>query len=69
LADLMLEVNGGGSYTVREFPSERRRIDIGDYFADFSLIRSTLGWQPRTALREGLGRTLAFYREHLDRYV
>jgi len=69
LGDLLLEVNGGGNYTVREFPSDRRRIDIGDYFADFSLIRSTLGWQPRTPLREGLSRTLAFYRENLNRYV
>jgi len=69
LGDLLLEVNGGGNYTVREFPPDRRRIDIGDYFADFSLIRSTLGWQPRTPLREALTRTLAFYRENLSRYV
>jgi UDP-glucose 4-epimerase len=69
LGDLLLEVNGGGNYTVREFPPDRRRIDIGDYFADFSLIRSTLGWQPRTPLREALTRTLAFYRENLNRYV
>jgi UDP-glucose 4-epimerase len=69
LADLLVEVNGGGRYTVREYPSDRKRIDIGDYFADFSLIRSTLGWQPRTPLRDGLSRTLVFYREHLNRYV
>jgi UDP-glucose 4-epimerase len=69
LADLLVEVNGGGRYTVREYPSDRKRIDIGDYFADFSLIRSTLGWQPRTPLRDGLSRTLVFYREHLARYV
>jgi len=69
LADLLLQVNGGGKYNVRDFPSDRKPIDIGDYFADFALIRSTLGWQPRTPLRDGLKKTLAFYREHLDRYV
>ncbi len=69
LARLLIEVNGGGSFVVREFPAERKRIDIGDYYADDRLIRATLGWQPTVPLREGLARTLAYYREHLPRYV
>jgi UDP-glucose 4-epimerase len=69
LADLLLEVNGGGKYTIRSFPPERKRIDIGDYYADFSRARSLLGWQPRVRLEEGLARTLAFYRRHLGRYM
>ena len=54
---------------MREFPVDQRRIDIGDYYADDSLIRSTLGWEPTVTLREGLARTLTFYREHLAHYV
>lgn len=69
LADLLVEVNGGGEYVVRSFPTDRRRIDIGDYYADFSRIRTTLGWEPRVPLREGLTRTLAFCRDHLEHYV
>ncbi len=69
LARLLVEVNGGGSFVVREFPAERKRIDIGDYYADDRLIRATLGWQPSVPLCEGLARTLAYYREHLPRYV
>ena len=29
----------------------------------------TVGWQPQVGLREGLRRTIAFYREHLGHYV
>lgn len=69
LADLVVEMNGAGEYLTRTYPPDRKRIDIGDYYADFGLIRSTLGWQPRTNLREGLRRTLEFYREHLPKYL
>lgn len=69
LAKLLVELEATGTYTVREFPVDRRRIDIGDYYADDSLIRSTLGWEPTVTLREGLARTLTFYREHLAHYV
>ncbi len=69
LADLVVEMNGAGEYLTRTYPPDRKRIDIGDYYADFGRIRSTLGWQPRTNLREGLRRTLEFYREHLAKYL
>jgi len=69
LAELFIEVNGGGRYLTRAFPPERKRIDIGDYYADHSHIRSVLGWAPKTSLREALERTLAFYRNNLLHYV
>jgi len=69
LADLLIETNGGGEYVVRSFPPDRKRIDIGDYYADFSYIRSVLGWEPKVPLREGLARTLRFYKEHLGHYL
>src|SRR5262245_7505582 len=33
LADLLVRVNGGGEFVVRSFPAERKRIDIGDFYA------------------------------------
>jgi len=68
VAELLLQANGGGEYVVREFPQERKRIDIGDYYADFSRF-SALGWAPRVPLREGLARTLGYYRENLPHYL
>lgn len=69
LAALMTEVNGGGSYAVGAFPAERRAIDVGDFVADDRKLRATLGWKPRTPLRDGLAKTLDFYHEHLEQYV
>lgn len=69
LADLMIRIHGKGSYEVREFPRERKNIDIGDYYADFSLIRNALGWEPRVPLPQTLEKTLAYYRKSLAKYV
>ncbi len=69
LADLFIEVNGGGSYTVCPYPGDRERIDIGDYYADYSRFKNELGWKPEVPLREGLARTLDFYRENLPHYL
>lgn len=70
LAGLMLELAGrGGRVSVVPFPEERKKIDIGDFYADASKIKGALGWQPRTPLREGLARTLAYYQEHKEKYL
>jgi UDP-glucose 4-epimerase len=69
LAGLLVEVQGSGKYTVNSYPADRKRIDIGDYYADFSRIRTALGWEPRVPLRIGLERTLDYYRENLGHYL
>lgn len=68
LAEMVIEISGG-EYATRSYPADRKRIDIGDYYADFSRIRKALGWEPRTSLRDGLRQTMAFYREHLPKYL
>jgi UDP-glucose 4-epimerase len=69
LAQLLVEVNGGGEFSVHTFPADRKKIDIGDYYSDYSLYHDTVGWEPKVALREGLRRTLDFYRSCLGDYV
>lgn len=69
LADLLLKVNGIGEFAVHEFPDDRKRIDIGDYYADDSRIRSELGWVPKVNVQEGLKRSLDYYRYHLVKYL
>lgn len=68
LAALLIEINGGGSFEIVPFPPERKAIDIGDYYADYRLIQGRLGWRPKTLLREGLRRTLEFYRREREYY-
>jgi UDP-glucose 4-epimerase len=68
LAELLIEINGGGSFRLERFPPERLAIDIGDYYGDFRKAADELGWRPSVALEDGLERSLAFYREHGRHY-
>jgi UDP-glucose 4-epimerase len=69
LVTLLIDVAGAGSYRLVDWPPEKKAIDIGSFFADSSRIRATLGWEPRMALRDGLARTIEFYRAHFDKYA
>jgi len=69
LAKLMVEVNGSGSYELREFPADRRAIDIGDYYGDFSKIRSKLNWEPKRTVRLTIENTLSYFRRSLSHYL
>ena len=69
LAEMLVEINGSGDFAVREFPGERKKIDIGDYYADDRLIAKKLGWKPKTDLRAALEQIVEFYRAELRHYV
>jgi UDP-glucose 4-epimerase len=69
LVEVLIDAAGSGRYTFVEWPAEKKAIDIGSFYADSSRFRRTTGWAPRVGLREGLTRTLAYYREHLHHYV
>jgi UDP-glucose 4-epimerase len=69
LADLMIELAGAGGVRLVPFPPARKRIDIGDFYAETGKIRARLGWTPTTPLREGLARTIEFYRRHREHYL
>ena len=68
-ADALVKTVDHGSYSVCDFPAERKAIDIGDYVADDTALRQATGWMPTTSLVDGLERTVHFYREHIARYV
>ena len=67
VAEMMVREHGG-AFELVPFPPERKAIDIGDYYSDFSLISSELGWQPKIGLPEGLSRTMAYYQTHHRNY-
>jgi len=68
LAELMTSLGYDGTYELVPFPEERKAIDIGDYYSDFSLISAELGWSPRVNLKEGLLQTIDYYSKHLSAY-
>lgn len=68
LAQKLVTLNHGGECSIIPFPPDRRAIDIGDYYSDYSLISSKLGWTPRINLDAGLTRTLDYYRLYREYY-
>ena len=68
IAQMLVDLGHSGSYELVPFPAERKAIDIGDYYSDFSLITRELGWEPRISLKQGLGRTLEFYQSNRSQY-
>ena len=69
LTELLLEIAGSQSgYRLVPFPPERKIIDIGDFYADYFKIQHVLGWQPTIDLREGLRRTVEYYRQYKEHY-
>ena len=69
LAEQLVAAHGGGRYVVKEFPEDRRKIDIGDYYSDFKKFQETFHWTSRTPLQTALADTLSFYKEHSRHYL
>ena len=69
LAKTLVAVAGQGSCTVKAFPADRKKIDIGDYYSDGRLIARKLGWKPRTTIKDALAQTVAYYRKELPHYL
>jgi dTDP-glucose 4,6-dehydratase len=64
LAEMTLELTGSGS------PIERRPLPVDDPTQrrpDISLARKVTGWEPKVDLREGLTRTIDWFRWLLAR--
>ena len=68
LAEQIVSLGFGGSYELVPFPEERKAIDIGDYYSDFSLISMELGWLPEVNLQKGLLNTIEYYSKHKSAY-
>ncbi len=68
LAKKIVEVAGSGKVAFTEFTKERKEVEQGDYYTDISKVRKVVGWTPKTDLREGLKKTIEFYRKYKKEY-
>ena len=69
LVALLTELAGNGSYRFVPWPEEKKAIDIGSFYADSSRFIRASGWHPAVTLRDGLARTVAYYQQHLTKYL
>ncbi|HYX21502.1 MAG TPA: NAD-dependent epimerase/dehydratase family protein [Thermoanaerobaculia bacterium] len=68
VAEILRELVPGAEIAFTEFTPERKAQEPGDFVSDIAKIRRLLGWEPAVSLREGLARTVAFYRERRAEY-
>jgi UDP-glucose 4-epimerase len=62
------EIVPGTEIEFTDFSPERKAQEPGDFVSDITKIRRLTGWEPRVALREGLERTVDFYRSRRAEY-
>jgi UDP-glucose 4-epimerase len=69
LVELLIDVAGSGRVAYVPWPDDKKRIDIGSFYSDSSKFTRTTGWRPSVALRDGLRRTIDYYRANLPHYL
>jgi UDP-glucose 4-epimerase len=69
LASLLVKVAGAGRVEYVEWPSVKKAIDIGSFYADSTRFQSVTGWTHTVPLEEGLRRTIEFVRLNRHRYL
>ena len=68
IVDTLIDLCPEASYRLVPFPEDKKRIDIGDYYGDYSKIETMLGWKPQVSLRDGLDDAIEFYRQNKEHY-
>jgi UDP-glucose 4-epimerase len=68
LVKLIIKIAQKGSFELIPFPDERKKIEIGNYIANYEKIKRTLGWEPKIGLEEGIKKTVEFYEKHRKEY-
>ena len=67
IAQTLSEIAGAPAPRLVPFPADRLAIDIGDFYQNTERIRRDFGWVPQVGLREGLEKTVAFFRSQQRR--
>lgn len=68
MANTLIRIAGQGSLEMVPWPEEYKKIEVGDFVADSSLIKKELGWNPVQNFEEGITKTFEFYRNNAKYY-
>lgn len=64
----ILKEISGVKFEIVPFPDDKKIIDIGDYYGDYSFFAKDTGWSPKVDLIEGITRTTDFYNRYQEEY-
>jgi|UniRef100_A0A7C3V0N1 UDP-glucose 4-epimerase len=65
---LIAEVIPGTEIQHLPWPQDRYLVETGDFIADISKIKEATDWQPQIMIREGIEKTVAYYRQYREHY-
>ena len=57
-----------GSFKIAPFPQDRKKIEIGDYIADWRKAKKDFGWKPTTGIKTGIKKTLKYFQKYKKHY-
>ncbi len=66
--EIAIATYGKGEYTNIPFPANRKSIEVGDFIADCTKIKQSLGWTPKVNLKTGIRKTFTFYEKNKKYY-
>lgn len=69
LAQLLVGIYGSGSIEYIEYPCDRKQIDIGNYYGDYSQFQAATGWAPKVQLYDSLEKILCYYKCNYTHYL
>lgn len=68
IAENIVDIMGKGKVGLKESPEKYRSSGVNGYVSDISKIKRLTGWQPKIELRDGIERTVDFYRKNQKNY-
>ena len=68
-AKLMCELIEGANYEKIPFPEDRKAIDVGDFVCDYQAFQSAFGWEPKVDFRQGIFKSVEYFRNDLSHYI
>jgi len=69
LANKLIQIYGSGEIKCMDYPKERKKIDIGDYYSCYEKFKIETGWEPKRNLDHTLEKTLNYYSENFNFYL
>jgi UDP-glucose 4-epimerase len=64
MAKMVIETVGKGQIKNVVWPKNYQNIETGNFVADISKISRQTGWHPKINLREGIAKTVGFYKDN-----
>jgi len=68
LAEIICELEPNAKWEFAPFTEERAAQEPGDFYSDISKINSFTSWRPKVELKEGLKKTIEFYKKNKQYY-